>query len=69
MTDLPTARPRSEKDRDAELKRLLDSCPEEVLVLLMELVRARDRTARPRASSATALTPDMSATEPGVDHF
>jgi hypothetical protein len=59
----------SRQERDAELKRLLDSCPDEVLMLLLELVRARDREAHPRAPSAALNTATTSPTEPGVDHF
>jgi hypothetical protein len=29
------------KDRDAELRRLLDQCPEEVLMLLLQLLQDR----------------------------
>lgn len=33
----------SRKDRDAELQRLLDSCPDEVLMLLLQLVQEREK--------------------------
>jgi len=37
------------KDRDAELRRLLDQCPDEVLMLLLRLLQDR----KPPPASAT----------------
>lgn len=37
----------SRKDRDAELQALLDSCPDEVLLLLLQLIEERDRKPAP----------------------
>jgi len=37
----------SRKERDAELRRLLDSCPDEVLLLLLQLVQEREKMCSP----------------------
>ena len=43
MNDAQIAAESSRKDRDAELQRLLDSCPDEVLMLLLQLVQEREK--------------------------
>jgi hypothetical protein len=47
----------SRQERDAELKRLLDSCPDEVLMLLLELVRAKEPKALLRTDPAVSKLP------------
>ncbi len=43
MSDAQNTAERSRKDRDAELQRLLDSCPDEVLMMLLQLVQEREK--------------------------
>ena len=43
MNDAQITAESSRKDRDAELQRLLDSCPDEVLMLLLQLVQEREK--------------------------
>jgi hypothetical protein len=47
----------SRQERDAELKRLLDSCPDEVLMLLLELVRAKEQKALLRTDPVVSKLP------------
>ena len=73
MNDVQNTPESSRKDRDAELQRLLDACPDEVLMLLLQLVQERERPLskqRPEQPQMTVQTPAGSYTgNPGVDHF
>lgn len=44
MNDAQITAERRQKDRDAELQRLLDSCPDEVLMVLLQLLQEREET-------------------------
>ena len=48
MNDAQIITERRQKDRDAELQRLLDSCPDEVLLLLLQLLQEREKPASSR---------------------
>jgi hypothetical protein len=48
MNDAQITAENSRKDRDAELQRLLDSCPDEVLMLLLQLVQEREKPSSAR---------------------
>lgn len=73
MNDAQITAERRQKDRDAELQRLLDSCPDEVLMLLLQLVQERERPLseqRPQRPQMRVPTPAGSSPgNPGVDHF
>lgn len=52
MNDAQITAENSRRGRDAELQRLLDSCPDEVLILLLQLLQEREEKSRsPRPSA------------------